>query len=112
METNIKDYINFLEWKESTIIKYIFNPRVDNALSNWIHNNIRVKKISNHDYDYKNSEHKRISQESWDETNKIMMSMESIIDYLSSNKINPRRFKWFWEKSYQEFLEKLNSLTP
>ena len=109
MKESIKNYIDFLEWKESPINKCIFNPRVDNALENWIHNRIRSKKISNHDYDYRNPEHKKISEESWDETEKIMISLESIINFLSSEKLNPRNFRWFWEKSYKEFIDKIKN---
>ena len=108
MKTNVQNYIDFLEWKESPIKKYIFSPRIDNALENWIHKHLLRKKIK--DYNYNNPEHKEISNNCWIESEKVMISMESIIDYISNEKINPFSFKWFWKKSYQEFIEKIKSL--
>ena len=107
---NLQNYINFLEWKDVEV-KYIFSPRIDNALVNWIHLFLRCKKISHHDYEYHNPEHKKVSELCWKKAEEIMTSMESIIEFLSSEKINPRNFKGFWNKSYQEFLNKLNSLS-
>lgn len=103
---DIEEYINFLEWKWENK-KYIFSPRTDNSLENWIANYLRSKKVWFCDYDYKNPEHKKISIECYEEANKIMKSPESIVNFLSDKKIHPRDFKWFWKQSYQEFLNKL-----
>ena len=107
METNVQNYIDFLEWKESQIKQYIFSPRIDNSLENWIYIHLLRKKIKN--YNYNNPEHKEISNNCWIESEKLMKSMESIIGYLSQEKINPLLFKWFWKKSYQDFLDKIKN---
>ena len=107
-KVEIKNYINFLEWKESPIKQFIFSPRVDNALYNWIYRYLLNKEIKN--YDYNNVEHIKISESCFLKTDKIMENIDSIILYLSKEKINIREFQGFWEKSYQEFLDKLNKL--
>ena len=104
METLVLEYIYFLEWKKSSV-EYIFSPRIDNALFNWIYSYMLRKEVW--EYDYTNPTHKEISKKLWKDTEKVMKSMDSIISYLNSERLNPINFRWFGVNSYKEFLDKI-----
>lgn len=114
MSTLKDQYLSSIQKKEDT---FGFSPRLFNALYNWIYHHIMQNKLIEKWYKYsywnesKEEQNCRLSLSDIvsEETDKIMISFDSLIKYLIDNKIDIYCFKWIWNLSYQEFLDKLNS---
>lgn len=114
MSTLKDQYLSSIGIKRDT---FGFTPRVFNALFNWIYNHIMQKKLAEKWYKHscwdesKEEQNCRLSLSDMvsEETDKIMISFDSLFKYLIDNRINVGSLKWIWKLSYQQFLDRLNS---
>lgn len=113
--TTLKDqYLSSIWTKRDT---FGFTPRLFNALYNWIYNRIMWKKLAEKWYKDSSWNESKEQQDCrlWlsdivsEETDKIMISFDSLVKYLIDNKVIISCFRWIWKLSYQEFLDRLNS---